>query len=259
MVSQAIQQKILAVSRQAPSLRKTERNSDAGFSFVSIDDFYEQVASLATDIGLGWTVVEEGIDIVTIDGQAAILQKFRVDVFETQTGAFAEGYFRLTIPAPFSGAQTAGISVSYLDKCFMRSAFKIVTGEKDADHMAKPRGRKAEAKPEPRQERPQERAETRQAEAKPEPAPEKKKPGRGSKEPASPASEGSEAKAIVDSLISKLAEITDAAGLDQFRVSEQGDLTKIKNLAAESEAAAAELERVQSLYREMYDKFEEAE
>ncbi len=242
MVSQAIQQKILAVSRQAPSLRKTERNSDAGFSFVSIDDFYEQVASLATDIGLGWTIVEEGIDIVNVDGQSAIFQKFRVDVYETQTGSFAEGYFRLTIPAPFSGAQTAGISVSYLDKCFMRSAFKIVTGEKDADHMAKKRD-KAPQKP----------AETDKVEAKPKADPKVKAAGKPAKAEG-PASDEAGYKAIADRLIEILNDIGDEAGLDQFRTDEQGEINKLKAAAETSEAAAAEKDRVQARYSELYDK-----
>ena len=34
---------------------------------------------------------------------------------------------------PIQGAQTAGSALSYADKLFMRSAFKVVTGESDAD------------------------------------------------------------------------------------------------------------------------------
>lgn len=261
-ISRNIQQKVVEVTDKAPSLKKTERNDDARFNFVGIDGFYEQIARLANDLGLNWATVEEGIELMPLaDGQLVVAQKFRFDLFDSEFGDVAEGYSRLTIISPFSDAQTAGISLSYADKAFMRSAFKVVTGEKDADHMAKPRGRKVEAKPEPRQERPQEPKEARQAEEKAKPPPEKKaaqKPAKAA-EAASPATEGAEAKAIVDSLISKLNEVTDTAGLDQFRIDEQGDLTRIKNLAAESEAAAAELDRVQALYREMYDKFEAAE
>lgn len=247
-ISQAIQQKVLAVSRQAPSLRKGDRNNDAGFSFVSIDDYYEQVASLAADLGLGWTVVEEGIDIVPIDDKTIVLQKFRVDVFETQTGAVAEGYFKLTIPAPFSDAQTAGISVSYLDKCFMRSAFKIVTGEKDADHMAKGR-----AKPPPKSAERQ--SEVQRAEPKP-----KAKPAEAETKPdnsgAGPASDLAAIKAISARMLEALDAANSIADLDQFRLDEQGDLNKLKAAAKGSKDADLELQLVQKKYKSLYDAYE---
>jgi hypothetical protein len=42
-------------------------------------------------------------------------------------------FFSCTIYHPFTGAQTSGSSMSYAEKLFMRSVFKIQTGEGDAD------------------------------------------------------------------------------------------------------------------------------
>lgn len=284
-VSLSILQKIGEVTDQVPSLKKTERNDDARFNFVSIDVFYDQVARLANEIGLNWITVEEGIEIIPLpDGQLVVAQKFRFDLFDYTTGDFAEGYSRLTIPAPFSDAQTAGISLSYADKAFMRTAFKVVTGEKDADHYAKPRQKKAEAqapresnaRQEPRQEQPQEPKEARQADPAPEPKVDKKKPGRPAKakeEASLAAAEGSEYRAIADRLITLLDEIENEAGdepdadqkkdaaarLAQFRVDEQGEINALKTAAANNPAAEAEKQRVQEKYSELYDRYEEVE
>lgn len=260
-ITKSMLEKIKIVTDAAPSLKKGERNEGAGFNFVGIDVFYEKVARMANDVGLNWVNVEEGIEIIPFPDQVIVLQKFRLDLLDTETGDVAEGFFRLTIPAPFSDAQTAGISLSYFDKAFMRSTFKVVTGEKDADHMARPRDKAPSKKQEPRQavspipkvekvdEKPAESAEP--SEQKP-----KGKPGRPKKEE-QPAS--NEWEIIADRLIERIEECESSSDLAQFRIDEQGDINKLKAASETSEAAAAARKRCQDKFSEYFEKYSEEE
>lgn len=264
----AMVRKIAAVQAAAPSLKKGERNEGAGFNFVGIDTFYEKIAALALEHGLIWKTVEEGIELMpTHTGELVCAQKFRFDLMDAETGDVDEGYSHLTILAPFSDAQTAGISLSYADKAFMRSAFKIVTGEKDADHMAKPRGRSAPPQPSKA-----EVAQNNAADPLPEledepkaeePKPEKVKGGaKAAKAEDTPPWEGDEAedksaewKAIGDALMAKLNKCKTAADLEQFRVDEQGEINKLK-VASKTDADADEQkERVQKLFSAKYEEY----
>jgi hypothetical protein len=259
--------KVAAVQAAAPSLKKGERNEGAGFNFVGIDTFYEQIASLALDKGLTWVTVEDGIELVpTTTGEILVCQKFHADLLDTEDGTVAENFFCLTIPAPFSDAQTAGISLSYFDKALMRSLFKVVTGEKDADHMV----RKRTSKPS--------KAETAKANAEDplpeldeepkaeEPKPEKVKKASKAKVEVTPPWEGDEAedksaewKAIGDALMAKLNKCKTAADLEQFRVDEQGEINKLKTASTTDADADAEKQRVQKLFSAKYDEYSEEE
>lgn len=263
-ITKSMLEKIKQITDEAPSLKKGERNEGAGFNFVGIDTFYERVARLANDIGLNWVNVEEGIEIIPIGDQVIVLQKFRLDLFDTETGDVAEGFFKLTVPAPFSDAQTAGISLSYFDKAFMRSTFKVVTGEKDADHMAKPRDKAPPKKQEPRQEVPESKPEPKAMKSKeadserPDPSEQKPKgkPGRPKKaeQPAS-----NEWEIIADRLIERIEECESSSDLAQFRIDEQGDINTLKAASETNEEAAAARKRTQEKFSEYFEKFTEEE
>lgn len=251
----------MAVCRQAPSLKKQERASSAGFNFVSVDQFYEEVAKLATEIGLGWTTKEDGVELIPMpDGSIIVLQKFRADFYDTQTGDVAEGFFKLTIPAPFSDAQTAGISVSYFDKCLMRSVFKIVTGEKDADHFAKAKGKPNKAdvaqanSDDPLPGLDESPKDTKQV------GPEtKKKPT--TKKTENPAAEAAGEAAsdqfavIADRLLDLISGLESASECEQFRVDQQGDINVLKTAAKTNPEAEKQKNRVQEAYSAKYDEF----
>lgn len=268
----AMVRKIAAVQAAAPSLKKGERNEGAGFNFVSIDSFYEKIASLALENGLTWVNKEEGIELVPLpDGQLVVAQKFSASLLDTEDGTVADDFFRLTVPAPFSDAQTAGISLSYFDKALMRATFKVVTGEKDADHMAKPRGKtakpsKAEVSATNAADPLPELEDETGAESKPEKAVKKATKIEKAKAEDAPPWEGDEAedksaewKAIGDALMAKLNKCKTAADLEQFRVDEQGEINKLKVAAKTDADADAEKERVQKLFSAKYDEYGEDE
>lgn len=127
---------ILKTKADLPSLAKGDRNQHGNYSYVSIDKFYEGVASKASENGITWRIREESCEPFSAPTnrgeQLCFKTVYVVDVMHV-SGEEAPGFFRATVIHPFQGAQTAGSSLSYFDKLFMRTTFSVVTGEQDAD------------------------------------------------------------------------------------------------------------------------------
>lgn len=135
---------ILRTINEVPSLKKGERNQHGGYNYVSIDDYYEKVAKIAATNGVTWKAREVSSEVITVGEKAdrngnvipvlALKTKYEFDLMTGFVGdGFHSNFFSCTILHPLQGAQTAGSSLSYADKLFMRTVFKVVTGEGDAD------------------------------------------------------------------------------------------------------------------------------
>jgi hypothetical protein len=124
---------MIKIAQAVPQLGKADRNQFAKYNYVSIDKYYEGIAKLAAANGIMWqpreihTAIEKDVGK---DGALRITYAF--DLYH-ESGDAIEEFSKFTILHPIQGAQTAGSALSYADKLFMRSAFKVVTGEQDAD------------------------------------------------------------------------------------------------------------------------------
>lgn len=135
-------EQILSTISQVPSLKKGDRNQHGGYNYVSIDDYYEKVAKIAAANGVTWKSREISSEVITVGEKAdrngnvvpvlALKTKYEFDVLAGHE-TLHTNFFSCTILHPLQGAQTAGSSLSYADKLFMRTVFKVVTGEGDAD------------------------------------------------------------------------------------------------------------------------------
>lgn len=127
---------LIGAAKAMPNLRKGDRNDHGSYSYVSIDDYYEKAAKVVVDAGLTWKIRETNCETFEVQGRSrletAVRTTYEVDLMH-ESGDLNEGFFKATITHPLQGAQTAGSSLSYLDKLFLRTTFHIVTGEKDAD------------------------------------------------------------------------------------------------------------------------------
>jgi hypothetical protein len=135
-MSKKIHTALVAAAKEIPHLRKGEQNAHGNYAYVPIDGFYEQVAPIVLKHGLTWKVREVSCETFEVQGRSrletAVRTTYEVDVMHEE-GDTISGFFKATITHPLQGAQTAGSSLSYLDKLFLRTTFHIVTGEKDAD------------------------------------------------------------------------------------------------------------------------------
>ena len=127
----AIAKALVAAKKAMPDLRKGDRNAHGNYAYVSIDAYYEHAASVVTANGLTWKIRELSSEILEL-GKGAVKTAYSVDVIHEEGEVWMD-FFQATVIHPIQGAQTAGSSLSYLDKLFLRTTFSIVTGEKDAD------------------------------------------------------------------------------------------------------------------------------
>lgn len=130
----AIAEAILKTQSEVSVLPKNEANNYGNYMYVSIDTYYRDIAPLARRNGLFWTikmVAHRQVDNDRIEFDFEIDLKYR-------DGSVLYRYSQLTVVHPFIGAQTTGSATSYAEKIFMRSEFKVPTGEGDSDmHSAK--------------------------------------------------------------------------------------------------------------------------
>lgn len=146
--------KIAAATKTIQKLTKKEHSANNDYTFVSIDDYYEQVAlRVATEFGLNWGLgelphMEQVFEDVYQDKH--IRKVYQVTAFLDDGSQANLGAISVTMP--YEGATTAGKMLSYADKAFMRQLFKIPTGEKEAEKSApvkaseRPAQRNAETK-----------------------------------------------------------------------------------------------------------------
>lgn len=124
---------ILATQMAVPSLKKGDKNAYDNYYYVPIDDYYEQVAKLAAENGLSWTIREIDFEPLPNVGKHGSLRfTFGFSLYH-KDGYMLQDVSRFTVVHPVQGAQTAGSAASYAEKLFMRTLFKVVTGEQDAD------------------------------------------------------------------------------------------------------------------------------
>lgn len=136
-----IAQKIVKAIKLTKKLNKTEKSEYGDYAFVSIDDYYEQVALvIARDVGLSWMLseepsMEERFQDVSQDIQ--IRKVFRT-ILITEDGDSMQAGGYITVSMPYEGATTAGKMLSYAEKAFMRRTFKIPTGDAEAEDSKPP-------------------------------------------------------------------------------------------------------------------------
>ena len=124
---------MIKIAQAVPQLGKADRNQFAKYNYVSIDKYYEAIAKLAAANGIMWQPREIHTTIESDVGKDGALRiSYAFDLYH-ESGDSIEEFAKFTILHPIQGAQTAGSALSYADKLFMRSAFKVVTGEQDAD------------------------------------------------------------------------------------------------------------------------------
>lgn len=121
---------IAAVTKKIGILGKNERNQFAKYNYVPIDKYYEIVPGVALEFGLIWKCTCTGWKII---GTEHVAFNFTFSLHNVNTGEIDENWQEIPIIHKLQGAQTTGSAMSYAEKLMMRTTFKIVTGEKDAD------------------------------------------------------------------------------------------------------------------------------
>lgn len=121
---------LVEVAREMPRLNKDANNQYANYRYVSIDTYYDLIASRLIAAGINWVLNEVANEVMPDNKHVRF--RYEVNLFHV-SGHYLSRFSTLSIVHPIQGAQTAGSALSYADKCWMRQLFKIPTGEGDAD------------------------------------------------------------------------------------------------------------------------------
>ena len=132
MITKVIAEALFATAADISKnpLVKSVDNKFANFKYVPIDSYYAAIPKLALKHGLFWRCKEQE---VKAEGKTFFF-KFGFDLLH-KSGESVEEYDTVTIFHPAQGPQTAGSARSYAEKLFMRTCFKVVTGEMDSEYF----------------------------------------------------------------------------------------------------------------------------
>ena len=124
---------IIKTRKDVGTLGKAAVNPHGNYKYVSIDKYYEVVASAAAKNGLFWTVSEIKSGLNSNFGKGGFMESSYTITMYHESGAVVYEFSRIPMIHPIQGAQTVGSALSYVDKVFMRQIFAVSTGEEDAD------------------------------------------------------------------------------------------------------------------------------
>jgi hypothetical protein len=104
-------------------------NGFANYRYVSIDKYYEKIRPLMNDAGI--MIIPDELESSLSEDKKLYRAVYQFTIIH-KDGAVWNFPIRRSITLPFTGAQSAGSALSYLEKIAMRTIFKINSGDKDS-------------------------------------------------------------------------------------------------------------------------------
>lgn len=130
-----IVKRICQVKKGVKTLAKEAKNTHAGYKYVTIDQIYDMTRDLMADAGLVIMMNQRESETTTREGRngavAWLWMDFDVYLYSDEGERY--GPVKRDIQVQATGPQAYQGAASYVEKYFMRSLFKIPTGEEDAD------------------------------------------------------------------------------------------------------------------------------
>lgn len=130
---------ICAVKTSLGAVSKSNRNQHGGYNYASADDIYAALTRKMGEVGLAVISLEDSCDIKRIEGKDGKMAQWAhlefSFVLATEDATWTDKRMRRTLYIQVTGAQTFQAAQSYAEKAFLRSLFKIPTGDMDLDSM----------------------------------------------------------------------------------------------------------------------------
>lgn len=142
-IPKSIVRAICEIKKSLDAVSKSSRNLHGGYNFSSTDDIYAALARKMGQIGLVIVPLEEKCEVVRIektdkDGKTITVQWLHVEysfVLATDEDTWADKRSKRTLFIQITGPQTFQAATSYAEKAYLRSLFKIPSGDMDLDSM----------------------------------------------------------------------------------------------------------------------------
>jgi hypothetical protein len=125
------------------AVKKTSYNQQGGYKFASTDDIYASTTKLMGEAGLSILCLEDSVEIKRFEqeknGEKKIVQwglfQFSFVLAASDGSTWQHPNLKRTVYVQILGAQTFQAAQSYAEKAFLRSLFKLPTGDMDLDSM----------------------------------------------------------------------------------------------------------------------------
>ena len=134
----SIVQAVAKIQRAVQSVKRDGRNAHGGYEYASTDAIYAAISAKMGEAGLTILTLEDDPEIKTVDGpkgpQRWCRFKFRF-ILATEDGTWTDASCARTLYMQVLGPQTHMAAQSYAEKTFLRSLFKLPTGDLDLDQL----------------------------------------------------------------------------------------------------------------------------
>lgn len=138
-VPASIVKAICAVQTTMEAVKKSQRNAHGAYNFASTDDIYAALTRRMGEVGLALISLEDECEIVRVEKDGKTSQWARLVysfVLATEDATWSHKHARRSLYIQVTGPQTFQAAQSYAEKSYMRSLFKIPTGDMDLDSVA---------------------------------------------------------------------------------------------------------------------------
>jgi hypothetical protein len=129
-IKEDILPRLALAQKDIGSIGYNANNQFATYRYVSIDKYYEKIRPILCRHGL-LIIPDEKEANLSPDGKTLIVT-FGINIL-SDSGSYWPDFIRRTVFLPYTGAQSSGSALSYVDKFALRTIFKIVTGENDEE------------------------------------------------------------------------------------------------------------------------------
>lgn len=135
---------ICSVQTTMEAVKKTQRNAHGGYHFASTDDIYAALTRRMGEVGLAVLSLEDHCEVKRFEvkdksGEVKTQQWVHLEysfVLATADATWSDKRNRRTLYIQVTGPQTFQSAQSYAEKSYLRSLFKIPTGDMDLDSVA---------------------------------------------------------------------------------------------------------------------------
>jgi hypothetical protein len=131
---------IIGVMRGIRTIGKDGDNKHGGYKYTSVDQFFELVGPLMAANGIFDLILEQSLNVekkTSVDNYGKektsnwLIGVYHIWIYHDSGVSY--GPIRREMQVVASGPQAYGSAPSYLEKYFLRSLFKVPTGDVDAD------------------------------------------------------------------------------------------------------------------------------
>ena len=123
---------LFEIQSKIGTLGYDSNNEFSKYRYVSIDKYYEKMRPLMNEAGI--MIIPDELESSLSEDRKLYRAVYQFTIMH-KDGAVWNFPIRRSITLPFTGAQSAGSALSYVEKIAMRTIFKINSGERDDADM----------------------------------------------------------------------------------------------------------------------------